>query len=529
MLACTRIGAVHSVVFGGFSAEALAQRLSDSGSRVLITASGVSRGDKVVQLKRIADEACVIAERDLAHPGVSRVLVVEKSAVPREETPMMTKAAAAVGTPGAPLAAVLSRDAWWRDEVPSRPEYCAPVWVDAQHPLFLLYTSGSTGTPKGVVHATGGYMVGAGVSTRVLFDLRPGDVHWCSADCGWVTGHTYLTYGPLLCGATNVLFGSTPAYPDPGRCWRVIEKYRVRVFYTSPTLVRSLLQHGDEWVSRHDLSSLRILGTVGEPIGEAAWRWLHDVVGGGRCPIVDSWWSTEGGCAMIAPIPHAWQTKAGCATLPFFGIEPVLLDATTGQELPSEGPAEGVLAIRHSWPAMARTLKGNHKRWEEAYFSPYPALFFTGDGARRDEEGFYTITGRVDDVINVSGHRLSTSEIESALTSHALCAEAAVVGVPHPVKGESVYAFVTLVDGAPWPPPAELKQELNAVVRGGIGAFAAADAIHWAPGLPKTRSGKILRRLLRKVAVGGSLADLGDTSTLADPSVVEQLVAMRGK
>jgi acetyl-CoA synthetase len=423
------------------------------------------------------------------------------------------------------------RDAWWRDEVSRRPEYCAPVWVDAQHPLFLLYTSGSTGAPKGVVHATGGYMVGAGVSTRALFDLRPGDVYWCSADCGWITGHTYLAYGPLLCGATNVLFGSTPAYPDPGRCWRIIEKYRVRVFYTSPTLVRSLLQHGDAWVTRHDLSSLRVLGTVGEPIGEAAWRWLHDVVGGGRCPIVDTWWQTETGSAMIAPFPHAWETKPGCATLPFFGVEPVLLDAATGRELPATGPAEGVLAIRRSWPAMARTIKGDHKRWQEAYFSAYPGLYFTGDGARRDADGYYWITGRVDDVINVSGHRLSTSEIESALTSHALCAEAAVVGVPHDVKGESVYAFVTLVDGAPWPPPESLKRELNEVVRSGIGAFAAADVVHWAQagGLPKTRSGKIMRRLLRKIATGGSLQELGDVSTLADPSVVEQLVAMRGK
>jgi len=352
-----------------------------------------------------------------------------------------------------------------------------------------------------------------------------------------ITGHTYLAYGPLLCGATSVLLGSTPTHPDPGRCWRLVERHRVRVFYTSPTLVRALLRHGDGWPARHDLSSLRVLGTAGEPIGEAAWRWLRDVVGGGRCPVVDTWWQTETGHAMIAPLPFAAPTRPGCAGAPFFGVEPVLLDAATGVELPGRGPAEGLLAIRRSWPGMARTIRGDHARFERAYFSAPPGLYLTGDGARRDAGGRYWITGRVDDVLNVSGHRLSTSEIESALTGHALCAEAAVVGVPHPVKGESVYAFVALVEGsggdrhAPPGDAARLKRELNAAVRAAIGAFASADVIHWAGalGLPKTRSGKIMRRLLRKIATGEGVQDLGDVSTLADPSCVEQLVALRGK
>eukprot|EP00775_Hariotina_reticulata_P007053 gene7053-7267_t len=454
MLACARIGAVHSVVFAGFSADALAQRVQDGKSRVVITASAVNRGPKRVDLKAIVDEAAIKAAAN-GYRDLQKVLVFEKSALPREMTPW---------TPG--------RDVWWHKEIPQRPDYCEVEWLDAEEPSFMLYTSGSTGQPKGVLHTIGGYMVGAGATCKYLFDLRPGDV---------------------------------------------------RVLYTAPTLIRSLMQFGDNFVTDHDRSSLRILGTVGEPINPHAWEWYHHVVGEDRCPIIDTWWQTETGTALITPLPHAWEAKPGSATLPFFGVQPVLL---TDKGVEIQGPGEGILAIKAPWPSMMRTVYGDHARFEQTYFSAFKGYYFTGDGCRRDADGFYWITGRVDDVINVSGHRVGTAEVESALTMHDLCTEAAVIGVPHPVKGESIYAYVTLLDDAQ--PSAKLHAELINLVKTQIGSFAAPDVIHWAPGLPKTRSGKIMRRILRKIAAD-QLDQLGDTSTLADPLVVDQLIASRPK
>ncbi|KAI8474948.1 MAG: acetyl-CoA synthetase [Monoraphidium minutum] len=503
MLACARIGAVHSVVFAGFSAESMAQRIQDCGARVVITASGVMRATKRVDLKALVDDALRLAERG-GYRAVRRVLVFEKSALPREQTPW---------TP--------HRDSWWHDEIPGRPEYCPLEWLDAEDPLFMLYTSGSTGKPKGVLHTVGGYMVHTGAANKYVFDVRPGDVYWCTADCGWITGHSFLAYGPLLRGATVVIFGSTPAHPDPGRCWRIVEKYRVRQFFTAPTLIRALMQHGDAWVTAHDRSSLRMLGTAGEPINPHAWRWYHDVVGEGRCPVMDNWWQTETGGPMMTPLPYAWALKPGSATLPFFGVDPVLLDAA-GREM--AGPGEGVLAIRRSWPGIMRTLFGDHERFEQTYFSAFKGLYFTGDGVRRDEDGYYWITGRVDDVINVSGHRIGTAEVESALASHPACAEAAIVSVPHDVKGESVYAYVVLFDGAA--PDDAARRGLLDLVRSQIGAFAAPDVIQWAPGLPKTRSGKIMRRILKNIALG-RFDELGDTSGLAEPQIVDVLIEGR--
>ena len=513
MLACARVGAVHSVVFAGFSAAALAARIGDSKSAVLITTAAVKRGPKLIQLKAIVDEALEIAEGD-GH-AVGHVLVSAHAAGPgvpaRADVPMRA-----------------GRDAWWEASIPPQAPTCPPVWRGAEDPLFKLYTSGSTGKPKGVIHTTAGYMMAAASTTKFVFDARPAtDVYWCTADCGWITGHTYVTYGPLLNGMTQVLFEGVPTHPDPGRVWGLVAKHRVTQLYTAPTAIRALEAAGDAWVTCHDTSSLRILGSVGEPIGPQAWHWYADVCGRGACPVVDTWWQTETGAHMITPLPGATPLKPGSASLPFFGVEPVLLDPATGAVI--EGPGEGVLAIARSWPSALRGLAGDADRFEATYFAPYPGYYFTGDGARRDGDGYYWLIGRVDDVINVSGHRIGTAEVEAALTTHPACAEAAVVPVDHPIKGQGIYAFVTLMEGFPYPPEGDLKKELVAAVRAAIGPIAAPDAIHWAPGLPKTRSGKIMRRILRKIAGGGGVADCGDTSTLADPGVVDTLLGLKGK
>mmetsp|Transcript_7614 Transcript_7614/g.16508 ORF Transcript_7614/g.16508 Transcript_7614/m.16508 type:complete len:668 (-) Transcript_7614:1182-3185(-) len=505
MLACARIGAVHSVVFAGFSADSVAQRIIDCKGNVVVTASGVMRGTKLVPLKALVDQAISICAKH-GHQ-VTRVLCFEDSALSRDKTPW------------APL-----RDVWYHDVIPRQSPRCPAVWLDAEDRLFLLYTSGSTGKPKGVVHTTGGYMVGTGVTTKYVFDMHPGDVFWCSADCGWITGHSYLTYGPLLNGATSILFGATPSHPTPARVWQVIEKHKVRQFYTAPTLLRSLLQLGDEWVTRHDRSTLRVLGSVGEPINEHAWHWFHEVVGEKRCPIVDTWWQTETGMHMVTPFPGSWcKLKPGAASLPFFGVQPVLL-SPEGQEM--SGPGEGILAIKGPWPAMARTLHGDHERFASVYFAPFKGYYFTGDGCRRDEDSYIWITGRVDDVINVSGHRIGTAEVESALTEHDECAEAAVIGVDHAVKGQAIYAYVTLKNSGR--NDDSMRTTLMEHVRKTIGPFAVPEVIHWAPALPKTRSGKIMRRVLRKIATGQE-KEIGDVSTLAEPGVLESLIAQRGR
>ncbi|KAL6750699.1 acetyl CoA synthetase [Haematococcus lacustris] len=504
MLACARIGAVHSVVFGGFSSDSLAQRILDCQGKVVITASGIMRGAKALPLKQIVDQACATAAKNGFK--VQRVLCLEDSSVPREACPWQ---------PG--------RDVWWREEVAQRPSYCAPEWMDSEDRLFLLYTSGSTGKPKGVVHTTGGYMVAAGVTCRYTFDMQPGDIYFSTADCGWITGHTYLAYGPLLNGVTSVVFAGVPTYPDASRVWSIIEKHKVRIFYTAPTLLRSLLQMGDHHVKKHDRSSLRILGSVGEPINEHAWTWFHDVCGEGRCPIVDTWWQTETGAHMLTPQPGSWcKLKPGCASIPFFGVQTVMLDANGNEQ---DGPGEGILAIKSAWPSMARTLHGDHDRFQATYFAPFNGYYFTGDGCRRDEDGYIWITGRVDDVINVSGHRIGTAEVEGALTEHAGCAEAAVIGIDHPVKGQAIYAYVTLVDSTRHDD--KMRKELMDHVRRAIGPFAVPEVVHWAPALPKTRSGKIMRRVLRKIA-SGEEKELGDISTLAEPSVVDTLLKLRG-
>ncbi|KAK6256150.1 hypothetical protein SCA6_017455 [Theobroma cacao] len=502
MLACARIGAVHSVVFAGFSSESLAQRIMDCKPKVIITCNAVKRGPKTIHLKDIVDAALV----ESAKNGVPVDLCLtyeNQSALKKESTKWQD-----------------GRDIWWEDVVPKYATTCNVEWVDAEDPLFLLYTSGSTGKPKGVLHTTGGYMVYTATTFKYAFDYKASDVYWCTADCGWITGHSYVTYGPMLNGATIVVYEGAPNYPDPGRCWDIVDKYKVTIFYTAPTLVRSLMRDGDEYVTRYSRKSLRVLGSVGEPINPSAWRWFFNVVGGSRCPISDTWWQTETGGFMITPLPGAWPQKPGSATFPFFGVQPVIVDEK-GVEI--EGECSGYLCVKSSWPGAFRTLYGDHERYETTYFKPFAGYYFTGDGCSRDKDGYHWLTGRVDDVINVSGHRIGTAEVESALVSHPQCAEAAVVGVEHEVKGQGIYAFVTLVDGVSY--SEELRKSLILTVRNQIGAFAAPDKIHWAPGLPKTRSGKIMRRILRKIA-SRQLDELGDTSTLAEPGVVDQLIAL---
>jgi acetyl-CoA synthetase len=497
MLACARIGAVHSVVFAGFSPDSLSGRISDCDSRLVITADEGVRGGKRIPLKANVDAALVHA------CDVATVLVVTRTGV---EVPM---------TPG--------RDYVYEAEAARVTADCAPEPMGAEDPLFILYTSGSTGKPKGVLHTSGGYLLWAAWTHELVFDYRPGEIYWCTADVGWVTGHSYIVYGPLANGATTLMFEGVPNYPSNSRCWQVIDKHQVNIFYTAPTAIRALMREGEGPVERTSRKSLRLLGSVGEPINPEAWLWYHRVVGERRCPIVDTWWQTETGGILISPLPGATDLKPGSATKPLPGVVPVLVD-TEGK--PLEGAAEGNLCIAESWPGQMRTIYGDHGRFFETYFSTYPGLYFTGDGCRRDEDGYYWITGRVDDVLNVSGHRLGTAEVESALVSHPKVAEAAVVGYPHDIKGQGIWCYVTLNAGET--PTPELKQALIDWVRREIGPIAAPDVIQWAPGLPKTRSGKIMRRILRKIAEG-DVSNLGDTSTLADPGVVEELVTGRGK
>ena len=504
MLACARIGAIHSIVFGGFSPDSLADRIVDSSCRVLVTTDGVYRGSKAVTLKANADEAMNISGRR----GVDVTTCIVYERVGRDVLPATMKE---------------GRDFWWGDLMEKASPDCPPEWMDAEDPLFILYTSGSTGKPKGVLHTIGGYMVFTAVTHKYIFDYHDGEVYWCTADIGWVTGHSYIVYGPLANGATSLMFEGVPNYPDPGRFWDVVDKYKVSIFYTAPTAIRAIMSQGDAHVLKRDLSSLRLLGSVGEPINPEAWMWYHRLIGKERCPIVDTWWQTETGGILITPLAGAIPTKPGSATLPFFGVVPVLLTAE-GKLI--EGAGSGVLCLKEPWPGMMRTVYGQHQRFKETYFSSYPGLYFTGDGCRRDEDGYYWITGRVDDVINVSGHRMGTAEVESALVSHPAVAEAAVVGFPHQIKGQGIYAYVTLVHGQEYTD--ELKKSLVAHVRKEIGPIAQPDVIHWAPGLPKTRSGKIMRRILRKIAEGES-DKIGDTSTLADPSVVKNLVETYAK
>jgi acetyl-CoA synthetase len=495
MLACARIGAVHSVVFAGFSSEALGGRIADCDSQLVITADEGMRGGKRVPLKQNVDGALSIKGTEC----VKHVLVVRRT--------------------GAPVSMYVPRDLWYDEVVASQAKLCAPEVMDAEDPLFILYTSGSTGQPKGVLHTSGGYLVYASFTHETVFDLRDDDVYWATADIGWVTGHSYIVYGPLANGATTVMFEGVPNYPDSGRFWQVVDKHKVTIFYSSPTAIRSLMREGEKPVKAWSRQSLRLLGSVGEPINPEAWEWYHRVVGDHRCPIVDTWWQTETGGILISPLPGAVDLKPGSATVPFFGVKPAIVD-NEGRSL--QGACEGNLVLLDSWPGQMRTVYGDHQRFVDTYFKTFHGMYFTGDGARRDADGYYWITGRVDDVINVAGHRLGTAEIESALVAHADVAEAAVVGFPHDVKGQGIYVYVTLIAGIE--PSEPLRAELRNWVRREIGPIATPDAIQWAPGLPKTRSGKIMRRILRKIAADEQ-DQLGDISTLADPSVVEQLVS----
>jgi acetyl-CoA synthetase len=495
MLACARIGAVHSIVFGGFSPDSLAGRILDCKSDFVITADEGIRGGRKIPLKVNTDKALESC------PDVRHALVVKRT--------------------GGDVAWTEGRDVWYHEAVGAASEDCPAEEMGAEDPLFILYTSGSTGQPKGVLHTTGGYLVYAAMTHQYVFDYHDGDIYWCTADVGWVTGHSYIVYGPMANGATTLMFEGVPNYPDASRFWQVCDKHKVNIFYTAPTAIRALMREGEGPVQSTDRGSLRLLGTVGEPINPEAWMWYHEVVGGKRCPIVDTWWQTETGGILITPLPGATPLKPGSATRPFFGIQPLLVD---GEGKPLEGAAEGNLCITDSWPGQMRTVYGDHERFIQTYFSTYPGRYFTGDGCRRDEDGYYWITGRVDDVINVSGHRMGTAEVESALVAHHQVAEAAVVGAPHDIKGQGIYAYVTLNVGET--PSDELKKELVQWVRKEIGPIASPDWLQWAPGLPKTRSGKIMRRILRKIAEN-DFSNLGDTSTLADPSVVDDLVENR--